>query len=374
MGKQLAAFFQVPQELRTTVWEDAVQKNRVSLWVICGMIFGMELYNMARVLFWSASGLGTWNNRIYFGMYCALFLSAALYLCLAHWLRRRPAKARFLLQYGAVVFFLLWHAAVNIYDLWRDPASEVSIYFTAVLGLAVFIQMPPPYAALAHLSAYILFMGFAGGRISPGTRLNLTFTAIVALALSLTSFRHAVVFAGQREEIGRMNRRLQVLAQRDPLTGLLNQQTFQQGVQPQLGQAGAERPVTLLIVDLDNFKAVNDSYGHPCGDFVLKEVALRLSTIFADAAGVGRIGGDEFAVLVVGMEEEQLEQAAHRLIHSVAGITWHGKLVGAGCSVGGCRIAEPEEYERLYEETDRALYEAKRQGKGRFCLRCRTAA
>ena len=103
-------------------------------------------------------------------------------------------------------------------------------------------------------------------------------------------------------------------------------------------------------------------------------MALRLSTIFADAAGVGRIGGDEFAVLVVGMEEEQLEQAAHRLIHSVAGITWHGKPVGAGCSVGGCRIAEPEEYERLYEETDRALYEAKRQGKGRLCLRCRTAA
>ena len=72
--------FQIPPEIREDFWQDTIKRNRLSLLVICIMIFGMELFNMLRVLFWSASGLGTVNNRIYFTMYFLLWMSAAIYL------------------------------------------------------------------------------------------------------------------------------------------------------------------------------------------------------------------------------------------------------------------------------------------------------
>ena len=78
MRQAVWQFLRIPPEIREEFWQNSLQKNRLSLLVICIMIFGMELYNMARVLFLSSSGLGTLNNRIYFGMYCSLLLAAAL--------------------------------------------------------------------------------------------------------------------------------------------------------------------------------------------------------------------------------------------------------------------------------------------------------
>ena len=167
----------------------------------------------------------------------------------------------------------------------------------------------------------------------------------------------------QRLEISRMNASLQDMARRDALTGLLNKTAFQRCAEPHLHTEGA----VLLIMDLDNFKAVNDRFGHPCGDFVLKEAALCVEAVFPDALGAGRIGGDEFAVLLAG--GDGLDAAVPELIRRVSRITWHGQSVGAGCSVGGSRVGPGgAAYETLYGETDRALYRAKTLGKGQFCL------
>ena len=175
---RLREFFQVPGEIRREFWQETLQKNSVSLLVVCVMIFGMEAFNMARVLFWSDAGLGTRNNRIYFGMYCALWASAAA-------------------------------------------------YGTLLLS--------------------------AGGALDSGAWVNLTITAVVALAVSLTRCRHAAVMLSQRPEISRINRRLHLLLQKDPLTGLLNKAAFQQEGERVLAQGAA----AFYMVDLDDFKAVN---------------------------------------------------------------------------------------------------------------------
>ena len=77
MFKAILDFFIITPEVKPEFLAAAQRHNRLSLLVICVMIFGMELFNMARVLFWSASGLGTLNNRIYFAFYSSLFLPAA---------------------------------------------------------------------------------------------------------------------------------------------------------------------------------------------------------------------------------------------------------------------------------------------------------
>ena len=190
MKEKLLEFLRIPPEIRSVFWQDILQKNRLSLLVICVMIFGMELFNMARVLFWSSAGLGTLNNRIYFGFYCTLFLSAVLCLLLGFLLRGRSLRCRLAVQYGGVLFFLLWHVCLNAYDLFRDPQAEIGLYYTAVLGLSVFILMPAAPALLMHGSAYALLMALSGRILSGGDRVNITCTAIVALAMSLTNAHH----------------------------------------------------------------------------------------------------------------------------------------------------------------------------------------
>ncbi len=369
MGAHIRGFLRIPPEIRPDFWQDAIQRNRLSLLVICIMILGMDLYNIARVLLWSTSKLGTVNNRIYFGMYCALWLAAALYLLLQWRLRRARARVQWGLQYAMALFALLWHVCINAYDLFRDPAAETTIFITAVLGLAVFIQMPSWYSFLTYGAAYGLFMGLTWHILTSGDRLNLTFTTIVALAVSLTNCRHAVVTISQRREIDLMNQRLQVLVQTDPLTGLLNKTAFQRSVELHLSQAGQGTETALVIMDLDDFKSINDRFGHPCGDYVLKETALKLQALFPEAIGVGRIGGDEFAVALAGASPQSIEAAALQVVRDITFIHWRGADVGACCSLGVCRTSRPGiAYEALYGQADQALYRAKSEGKGRCLL------
>ena len=374
MREKILEFLRIPPEIQPEYWQQALSHNRLSLVVINIMILGMELFNMARVLLWSASGLGTLNNRIYFTMYCSLFLAAVLSLLLEYSLRRASRTSRWMAQYGAVLFFLLWHVCLNAYDMRRDSTSEIGIYITAVLALAVFIQMPGRYSLAAYTLAYLLFTALTGPTLEVGDRINLTFTTVVALAVSLTSCRHSTMFIAQRREISQMNLQLQDLARKDSLTGLLNTAAFQGQVELSLSRMEHGKELDLLIVDMDDFKGINDRFGHPCGDYVLKAAALRLQSVFSHAAGIGRIGGDEFAVVLTGPGDDgELRALGEQLIREVASIRWQGRGVGACCSVGICRASRPgADYAALYREADRAMYTAKEQGKGRCCL-CRLA-
>ena len=289
---QLKQFFRIPTEIQAEFWQDTLRRNRLSLLVICIMIFGMELFNMLRVLLWSASGLSTVNNRIYFTLYFLLWMAAAVYLLLRWLLRRGTLRIQWTVQYGMALFALCWHAGINAYDLNRNPEAETAIFVTAMLGLAVFIQMPAAYSLAAYVLSYGLFMGAAGGVLSSGKIINLTFTAIVSMAVSVTSFRHAVVTVCQRREIDQMNQRLQELVQRDPLTGLMNAAAFRHRVESYLASAKTGSEISVLILDLDDFKRVNDIFGHPCGDCVLQGTAVKLQTLFSKAIDTARIGGD----------------------------------------------------------------------------------
>ena len=362
--KKILAFFQIPPSVREDFWDHALARNRISLLVICVMIFGMELYNMARVLFLSRSGLGTLNNRIYFSMYCGLFLGAAAYLVLWRLLRKRSRRARWAVQYGGVLCCLLWHACLNAYDFAANPPAQISVYITAVLGLSVFILMPSFYSFLSYGLGYVTFVALSWGCVPAGDMLNLTLTTVVALAISLTRGHNGAVVISQRREIEDMNRSLHLLLQKDPLTELLNRRAFQECVELHL-RAGEE--VALVMVDLDDFKGVNDRFGHPCGDHVLQQAADKLREVFPEAVGVGRVGGDEFAVALEAAGPAQLEEAARRLVEEVSRIRWREQDVGACCSVGACAAGNIP-FAALYQQADRALYQAKAQGKGRWIL------
>ena len=137
-----------------------------------------------------------------------------------------------------------------------------------------------------------------------------------------------------------------------------------------MDNAETSRGLTLFLVDLDEFKRINDQYGHPCGDHVLIETAVSIRNTFAGAVGQGRIGGDEFAILYdFSMEEKQATALGQELENHLSGISWEEQSLSICCSIGICVCTKPQSsYRELYAETDQMLYLAKRSGKGQCCF------
>ena len=160
------------------------------------------------------------------------------------------------------------------------------------------------------------------------------------------------------------------MAERDPLTGLLNRR----GMEHRLGDALAAMPagggLALMVVDLDGFKQVNDSMGHDAGDRVLEAVARQLESVVRRTDLVARIGGDEFLVVLCALESADTARfIASKIVGTLARPIelGHGQTASIGASVGVAYTSTPSDaLENLMRRADDAMYDAKRAGKSQF--------
>ena len=159
------------------------------------------------------------------------------------------------------------------------------------------------------------------------------------------------------------------LAHYDSLTGLANRLQMAQTLEKILAAPNLEhRNCAVLLLDLDRFKHVNDTMGHPAGDYLLTQVATRLERTIADKGRVGRLGGDEFQVVLPGRHRpDELAQLANRVIHSLSEpYSIDGQRVMIGASIGvALSPADGVTSEALIRNADLALYAAKDGGRGR---------
>ena len=160
------------------------------------------------------------------------------------------------------------------------------------------------------------------------------------------------------------------LAASDSLTGLANRARMRNMLDEALGNSSSRKEgCGLLLIDLDRFKQVNDTLGHPIGDLLLKDVAKRLSDEIGDDGQIGRLGGDEFEALLPGMDEEgRLAALADRIIARVsAPYAVRGHTIAIGASIG-IAISRPGRTlaDALIKQADLALYAAKRAGRGTY--------
>jgi diguanylate cyclase (GGDEF)-like protein len=148
---------------------------------------------------------------------------------------------------------------------------------------------------------------------------------------------------------------LRFRATRDPLTSLENHSAFHEAL------AAIRRPFAVAMIDLDGFKAVNDSAGHLVGDRLLCEVAASMRDALRDEDRIYRVGGDEFAAILPGLDAEAARSVGLRLCAAAASVL---KPYGASISVG-IAIPEPGEPPTVYlTRADRLLYRAKRSARG----------
>jgi diguanylate cyclase (GGDEF)-like protein/putative nucleotidyltransferase with HDIG domain len=164
--------------------------------------------------------------------------------------------------------------------------------------------------------------------------------------------------------LGRSARALEGLAATDPLTELPNHRAFQERLQQESARAlRAGAPLSLVLIDLDHFKRVNDAHGHPAGDAVVREVARRLRACAREGEMVARIGGEEFAWLLPG-DEMDAWQAAERARLAVASSPVPPGI-GLTISAGVCELAQAGSPMELLRLADGALYWAKAHGRNR---------
>ena len=177
-----------------------------------------------------------------------------------------------------------------------------------------------------------------------------------------------VLIEWSREKITRQRdterERYRYLATHDALTDLANRSLFEERLNNAIKKSELDDSrVVLLYIDLDDFKPINDRWGHEVGDRVLKIIAARLISTTRSSDTVARLGGDEFAVLMPGLNRNtsvsQLSDAIHKRI--TQSIHLHGRNLSIGCSIGICSYPENAvNPKQLWQQADAAMYVAKK--------------
>jgi hypothetical protein len=163
---------------------------------------------------------------------------------------------------------------------------------------------------------------------------------------------------------------LQRSASVDMVSGLLNRAATEHYIKDRLHKMEQTDTCALFIVDLDDFKQVNDILGHPAGDQVIRQTAGMLSNIFCASDIVGRLGGDEFAVFLCGqITEELVREKAALICEKLQMALGDRETVNVTASVGAYLAEKGQEFEGLYQSADLALYKAKKAGKHQFYLK-----
>ncbi|BCB19422.1 EAL domain-containing protein [Bosea sp. ANAM02] len=212
-----------------------------------------------------------------------------------------------------------------------------------------------------------------GGIVGIRTDITALKEALADLAAANTRANEAAEEARQQNvALVEQESRIRFLAHHDDLTSLQNRFAFRGQIAKSLLRKGGEpATVALLFLDLDHFKDVNDTLGHPVGDLLLLSVAERLATCVRDTECVARLGGDEFAVLSLGQDQPRQAQALGARIIKVLSQPYliQDRTISISASVG-IAIAEGPDFDAdlLLKQADLALYEAKAQGRGVCCV------
>ncbi len=247
--------------------------------------------------------------------------------------------------------------------------NQTPLYYTHFKNREGRTPLFPKHMRVSNLYESILLVplhlkGETIGALAFAAVKNHAFSRSVRKMIEVTALQAAATLKNAR-----MVDQLEQLATTDGLTGLVNHRTFQETLTEELERVGRHpAPVSLLLVDIDFFKKFNDEYGHPVGDFVLREIAQVLRHVVRKVDTVARYGGEEFAVILVNTSAIGASRMALRIVEEVGHSRFQhqGLTLRVTLSVGSSTYPDDAvSREELIERADRALYESKKTGRNR---------
>ncbi|WP_440109590.1 GGDEF domain-containing protein [Acidovorax sp. BL-A-41-H1] len=368
----------VEQAFRADVQPRMAWQLRTALWVWAALVLLFALPD-----FLVMGGSTTfWTLTAYRGATAVVLLAAAFALRARPHLAP-PGRLAMGLELAGFPFFFL-------YLLLRPELRATTLGMIMVVNLSLFVFVPGRVAlgawvaagGIAGTVATLLFMG-SGGENLPGLVMLLSLPAVVgfisANRLQRAQRQEFVVRtrlqqtnAALQEEIARsaeLQAELRRQATTDPLTGLPNRREFDRCFARDAARADRDAsPLCVAVFDLDHFKAVNDQYGHGAGDEVLRRVAQIARDCFRSVDSLGRIGGEEFAVLLPGAMAHDAAVVAQRFVDRLANtpIEHGGFTIHVTATVGVAERKPGESaLDTMLHRADAALYEGKHAGRNR---------
>lgn len=245
------------------------------------------------------------------------------------------------------------------------------------LGVLTMLQVFRPVERLVRRAERLVGAATRDDTQGPGgchiQRLGSALSSLM-LKLDHQTRQLATLAESVEEEIARRAGEMRDWALRDPVSGLYNRRYFEEVFRARFAEARRHRePLCLMVLDIDNFKAVNDSHGHHFGDRVLGALGLAIASQMRSSDTAARYGGDEFVVLMphTALNDAcQLAQRIRRQFAAVANEQWGGLRLTISVGVAALDPdRDPGEPNALFIRADEAMYEAKRNGKDRIVFR-----
>ena len=286
----------------------------------------------------------------------AIAVGAGVLLALCYSVSRAAAHTIF--------FFSLITALVDVYAawvMWSAPSRRSSGPFAALIGMqavSALTRLPRMVEALHAWPAP------DAPQLQAGTSLAVLFFLLAAVIVQCLCL--AMTYERTENDLRESHQRLRLLANVDMLTEVPNRRHLQELAEQILSTA--REPAALMLFDIDRFKQINDEHGHAAGDAALRLVAQRASEALRANDVLGRLGGDEFVALLPQTTVEQALRGAERMTHGIVRAAEALGLPPMSISVGVVPALPNESLSNVLLRADRALYEAKRQGRGRAVL------
>jgi diguanylate cyclase (GGDEF)-like protein len=293
------------------------------------------------------------HRAVLFAIGCGSGVAAVAGWCLSAWVAEQPWRSRFSLAWSLMTGVALAGCAH------LDGGLDSPFLYLLIL--------PVMYAAMALMPRLVALVGAAAlvelvviRLTDVDVRLPMERTLMLSalvVGAALLAFVSAVQRSRLEFEEAELSQELRRLADIDGLTGCWNHRTFYEHLDHEVDRAlRYRRPLSLLLCDVDLFKGFNDAHGHAAGDVALVAVGATLRSEARSSDGVGRIGGDEFALLMPETTKAQAVAVAQRIISPRA------MVVTLSIGVAALNPVEPTSL-RLFRDADAALYDAKEQGR-----------
>ena len=317
--------------------------------------------------------------RLSVEMYMPLLLSAAAVLGVAPFLVIRLLEAEWVMAgVDAVIIVGFSFLGLSVLRPRRVRFASVSIAILCVVGMltTIYVQEEQEifwaYPALiavfylvkpgeAVLIATVTLLALAPELVQTESPLRLATIYMTLVMTSAFAYAFAYLTRGQRDQ-------LLVLARNDPLTGVGNRRALDEKLAEVCAlHTRANVPASLLLIDIDNFKEINDEYGHAEGDQILVRLTEIIDLRIRVTDSLYRVGGEEFVVILEGQKKEQ----ARRLAEQLRTLVEANELVPGGSvtiSLGVAELGGGEKPEQWMRRADVALYESKRAGRNQTSL------
>ena len=351
------------------------------LWVPVLFLLLFQVYNITYVSIYTNFQFQSQASRVYLMLYlmmAVVCMTSLLYLLYYMKVKEKKSGKLLIVQNIFVVFLLLWSVGITLYD--QRVSSSISIYITAMLSIAVFAYMPPKLFVPLYLLVQILLLvgvttfGFPPKEDIYGIFVNSIWMTLVALFISFyhyinerKSFLSLCIISEKNQEILEKSEELDFIANHDSLTGLWNRRSLVTYLQNMIVHKQLD-PVGVFMIDIDDFKRYNDTFGHLQGDDCLKRIANALNLCVSNGK-LFRYGGEEFVYILLDADKTAVVEKGNEFIECIQSLQISTAdmnkyvSVSIGCSLG-C-ISDRNAWNSLLNKADEALYQAKSEGKNK---------